>query len=202
MEKKEKTNLAEGEEIALRSMFPKGKELSIKEIMKHTPYSSYERNNTYLKSLAQKQIIEEKKAGRTLLYSIIPDTLISKKAFHAYAFEQVQSFSERHPIITKALKELFKEGIDIILVFGSYAKGTERKDSDIDILAVSNKKDKVERLLTSIKRKYGLPLHAIIVPMVEFGKIKSENKELWDSLVMHGILFKGYEVFYQYAYTN
>lgn len=42
--------------------------------------------------------------------------------------------------IKKALKELLKESnfrIDKIILFGSYAKGKEKRDSDIDIIVVS-----------------------------------------------------------------
>jgi predicted nucleotidyltransferase len=41
-------------------------------------------------------------------------------------------------IINKFIRELNKEGIDIIKIFlyGSYARGTERIDSDIDVAVV------------------------------------------------------------------
>ncbi len=199
---KESSKLTEGEEIILRSMFPKGREQTIKEIQKKTPYSSYERNNNYLKSLARKRIIEEKKIGKTLVYSIIPDILFSQQAFHAYAFDRLQEFSEKHKIISQALKELPQEKIELVLIFGSYAKGAERKESDIDVLVVYSNKEAVEHALTSLKRRYGLQIHPAIIPKSEFAKIKTENKELWESFVMHGILFKGYELFYHYAYAT
>ncbi len=202
MENKENRKLTEGEEIILRSIFPKGREVTIKEIMQSTPYTSYERNNTYLRSLAQKKVIMEKKIGKTLLYSIIPDTLFCKQAFHAYAFERAWDFSEKHLIIAKALKELPEEESELILIFGSHAKGTERKESDIDLLIVSDKKEKVETALASLKRRYGLQLHAIIIPKSEFVKIKNENLELWESFINYGILFKGYELFYHHAYQT
>jgi len=202
MKAKENNTLTEGEEIVLRSMFPKGKERTIKEIQKKTAYSSYERNNTYLKILAQKGVLEEKKFGKTLVYSIIPNKWASKKAFNAYALERAEDFSEKHAIVSKALQELPQEEADLVIVFGSYAKGSERKDSDIDTLIVSDEKEKIESTLTSIKRRYGLQIHSIIIPKTEFAKIKNENKELWDSLVTYGILFKGYELFYQYAYKT
>ena len=202
MKKKDRYNLTEGEEIILRSMFPKGKDLTIKEIMKHTPYSSYERNNAYLRSLAQKQVIQERKIGKTLIYSIISDKWFSKQAFHAYAFKRAQEFSEEHTIVAKAIRELPEEPIELTIIFGSYAKGTERKGSDIDIIVVSSEKEKIETALVSIKRRYGLQMHPIVIRKSEFAKIKGENKELWESLINYGILFKGYELFYYYVYST
>ncbi len=202
MARKESREIIEGEETLLKSMFPRGKELTIKEIMKHTPYSSYERNNTYLKSLAQKQVLEEKKIGKTLVYSIIPLLWASKKAFYAYALERAMEFSDKHKTVSKALQELPADETDAVIVFGSYAKGIERKESDIDVLIVSDEKEKLETTIISLKRRYGLRLHTIIVPRSEFAKIKKENKELWNSLITYGIFFKGFELLYHHAYEN
>ena len=202
MAQKESQEISEGEETLLRSMFPQGKALTIKEIMKRAPYSSYERNNTYLRSLAQKKMLEEKKVGKTLVYSIISSLWVSKKAFHTYALERAPAFSDKYTIIAKAFGELPWDVSETIIVFGSYAKGTERRESDIDVLIVSNEKEKVESAITSLKRRYGLHIHAIIVPRAEFAKIKKENKELWESLITHGILFKGYDSFYYHAYET
>ncbi len=199
---KKQQELAEGEETLLKSMFPKGKELTINEIMKRTPYSSYERNNTYLRSLAQRKAIEQKRVGKTLVYSLMPRLWVSKKAFHEYALERVKEFSDKHKVISQALQELPQEEIDAVIIFGSYAKGAERKESDIDVLIISNDKGRVETAITSLKRRYGLHIHVIIIPKSEFAKIKTENKELWDSLVTYGILFKGYEIFYYHAYET
>ncbi len=192
----------EGEEIILRSMFPKGRELTIKEIMPKTGYSSYERNNSYLKGLARKGIAEEKKIGKTLVYSILPQTWAAKKAFSAYSLERAELFSQKQVVVSKALMEISVEMADAVIVFGGYARGLQRKESDIDVLIVSDEKETIEQVIASIKRRYGLPLHPIIVPKKEFANIRKENKELWESLVTHGILFKGHELFYHYAYEN
>ena len=196
------SELEEGEHVLLRSMFPKAKNLTIKEIMKNTPYSSYERNNSYLKSLSNKKIIKEEKIGKTLVYSLIPNNWHSKKAFYYYSLERTRIFSEKHKTISSAVRELSGEEIDFCAIFGSYAKGTEKKESDIDLLCVTFKKEKVETLTATIKRKYGLDIQQVIMPRKEFGKIKKENPEFWAALVNYGVIFKGYELFYHYAYET
>jgi len=183
------------------SMFPETKDLVIKNIQERVGYS-YERMHHYLKSLAKKKIISEKKVGKTLVYSIDTNSEYAKRAYNEYSSLKALKFSLKHKMISKALQETSEEFADLIMVFGSYAKGTERKDSDIDIIIVSSEKKNAEIVLTSIKRQYGLNFHLIILPKTEFAKIKLENKELWESLVISGILFKGYETFYNYAYKN
>ena len=138
-------NLKEGESVILRSMFPKAKDLTIKEIMKNTPYSSYERNHSYLRSLARKKVIEERKVGKTYVYSLIPNNWSSKEAFFSYALERAKLFSDKNKTISLALKEIPEEDAEVVMIFGSYSKSTQRKESDIDLLIVSSKKEKVER---------------------------------------------------------
>ena len=196
------SEVEEGEHTLLVSMFPKAKDLTIKEIMKNSSYSSYERNNSYLKSLAKKKIIEGKKVGKTLIYSLISSNWHSKKAFHSYALERARNFLEKHKTIALALKELPEEEIDFLAIFGSYAKGTEKKDSDIDLLCATSKKEEIEKSISAIKRKFNLNIQAIFMPKVELGKIKKENIEFWNDLVNYGRIFIGYDLFYYYAYTT
>lgn len=202
MSKKHNADLEEGESVLLRSFFPKAKELTIKEIMKQSSYSSYERNNSYLRSLAKKKIIQEKKIGKTLVYSLIPQNWFSKKAFHEYALNKARLFSEKHKTVASAFKELPVEEGDFYVIFGSYAKGTERKESDIDLLCVTSYKEKMETSLASLKRRYNIKIHPIIISKTEFVKIKRENPEFWQDLIYYGIIFKGYELFYYYAYET
>src|SRR3989344_5510254 len=136
MSKYTKSDLEDGEYALLRSFFPKAIEITIKEIMKNSPYSSYERNNSYLKSLTNKKI------GKTLVYSLIPQNWFSKKAFHEYALTKARIFSEKHKTIAHALKGLPEEELDFCGIFGSYGKGTERKESDIDLLCATSNKEK------------------------------------------------------------
>ncbi len=196
------SEISEGEFALLVSMFPRAKELEIKEIMKNSPYSSYERNNSYLKSLAKKKIIKEEKIGKTLRYSLIPNNWHSRHAFRAYASQRARKFLEEHKTIALTLKELPEEKIDFLAIFGSYAKGTEKKDSDIDLLCATFKKDEIEKSISAIKRKFNLDIQAVIIPRTELGKIKMENIEFWNDLVDYGRIFIGYDLFYYYAYAS
>ncbi len=196
------SEVSETEYVILRSFYPKAKDLEIKEIMKNTSYSSYERNNSYLKSLTKKGVIKEEKIGKTLRYSLIPNNWHSRIAFYLYAKERARKFLEKHKTIALALKELPEEKIDFLAIFGSYAKETEKKDSDVDLICATFKKEEIEKSISSIKRKFNLDIQAIIMPRTELGKIKKENPEFWNDLVNYGRIFMGYDLFYYYAYAT
>jgi len=200
MVKKQK-RLSESELEMLKSFFPKAKDLTLKEIMQKSRYS-YEPVNRIVHNLARRKIIIEKKFGRTLVYDLDTKQTESKVAFYIYETERTNKFSEEYSSIYLGISEIPEEDTDLIIVFGSYAKGIAKKDSDVDLLLVSSSKEKAGVDITSIRRRYGFEIHPIIIPKTEFAKIKNENKELWNSLIENGIIFKGYELFYHYAYTD
>lgn len=199
--KNQQDKLSESELDILKSFFPRTKELTLKEIMQKTGYS-YEPINRIVHNLAKRKIITEKKFGKTLVYDLDAKKTEAKVAFYVSATEKANNFAGKHSSIFAGLSEIPEEDAELIIIFGSYAKGTARKDSDIDLIIISSNSKKVEVNLASMKRRYGLEIHPIIISKIEFTKIKEENKELWDSLIENGIIFKGYEVFYHYAYKN
>lgn len=191
----------EAEDIILRCFFPEGNDKTIREIRERADYS-YERVYTYLKELMKKKIVSEKKVGKTLVYSLDFNNLYSKSAFRHYMTERIIDFGNKYPLIYRALQELEEEPLEIVLIFGSYPKGTENKNSDIDMIIVSDSKKEREKAIQSLKYKYGLNISPTFMPRLEFPKIKTENKELWDDIKQNALIFKGKSMFYYWMYKN
>lgn len=200
--KKEDVNkLGKTELEILQSFFPSGKDITLREVMKKTGYS-YEPVYRTLKELANQKFIDVKKFGKTLVYSLDFRKEPSRVAFYLYAREKSNNFREKHFAVVSALSGLSEEKIDILAVFGSYAKGIERKDSDIDVICATAEVEELKNEILSLKRSHNLDFAPIVVPKKEFAKIKKENPEFWSDLVDHGIIFNGYELFYYYAYLT
>lgn len=85
--------------------------------------------------------------------------------------------------IEPAIKKLLPA--NTIVLFGSFAKGENDKDSDIDILIITNKKEKTR--LTEIK---GFPLQIIYRTPAQWNKMK-ENDEAFVDEIRRGIVLKG-----------
>ena len=185
----------------LESFFPKGIDKTIKEIQKISGYS-YEPVHRTLASLVKRKIVLEKKVGKTLVYSLKFDTVFAKIAFYLYATQKANLFSQQQPNIYVAIAELPEEELDILTIFGSYAKGTQSKKSDVDILCVAHKTEVMKSKILSLKHSYNIDFSPIVMDRTEFAKIKNENKEFWSDLVEFGIIFKGYDLFYSYAYLT
>ncbi len=195
-------SLLEGTIIA--SFFPEAEEMTIKEIQERVEYS-YERVNSALKSLSEKKIIIEKQKGKTLVYSLDLHNLYTEIGFGGYSLEREIDFIKKHKTIYKAIQEIennpFSGGV---ILFGSYSKGTETKQSDIDLIVtcIPSKEKEVENFVKSLKHKYGLNFSPIVLPLHEFPNIKKDNPELWYDLKMYGIVFKGGDSFYYWMYKD
>jgi len=198
----EDDKISQDQEIILRSFFPDGKKKMISEIVKRSDYS-YERVNSALKELEKKKIVKSEMAGKTLIYTLDFRNLYSRFAFSHYMLEEIIDFANKHFAIYKAVEEIKEKAFaNIILIFGSYSKGLERKDSDIDIMVVSDNKKKTEEIVLQIKRKYGLNLQLVFVEKWDFKNIKKENRVLWEDLKINAKVFEGRDTFYYWMYQN
>lgn len=193
-------SLLEGTIIS--SLFPEGKNMTIKEIINRTDHS-YERVNSALKYLAEKKIINEKRVGKTLVYSIDLQNLYAEIGFDHYMLEREIDFIKKHQAVYNAIKEIRDNPyIWMVVLFGSYSKDNKTKQSDVDVICVSDKKKEAEKFIYSLKHKYGINFSPIVLPLHEFPNIKKDNPELWNDLKMYGIVFKGEDSFYYWMYRD
>jgi len=193
--------LKETEIKILNTFFPEGKEITLKRIIEKSKLS-YEPVYRNVRELASKGIISEKKFGKTLVYSLNFKKEEAKLAFFFYSKERLDGFSKNNKILFNALMEIDDERMDFLAVFGSYAKGNQTKESDVDVLCVSSNKKEDENEISSLKYKTNLDFSPVVMPKREFKKIKKENDVFWHDLVKYGVIFKGYELFYSEVYLK
>ena len=143
-------NLSEIEDAILRCFFPEGEEMTISKIIEISGYS-YERVNTTLKKLEGKKIISLKKVGKTLVFTADYYNLYLKLAFNHYMTERLIDFKIKHPVIYKSIKNASNEIFGITVLFGSYSKGNETKDSDIDLMIISDSEKSAKDQINNIK---------------------------------------------------
>jgi len=190
------------EGTVISSFFPEGKDMTIKEIGERTDYS-YERVNSALKSLAEKKIVREERKGKTLVYYLNMQQLYSEIGFDHYVLEREVDFITKHGVLYNAIKKIIDNpSIWMVVLFGSYSKGTETKQSDVDIICVSNKKEETENFVKSLRHEYNMEFVPVVLPLHEFPNIKKDNPVLWDDLKRYGIVFKGEDNFYFWMYKD
>ena len=189
----------------LASFFPEAEEMTIKEIQERVDYS-YERINSALKSLTEKKVVIEKQKGKTLVYSLDLNNLyVEIIGFGSYSLQRETDFIRKQKTIYKAIQEIENHPFSWnVILFGSYSKGTETKESDIDLIVtcIPSKEKEVNNFIKSLEHKYGINFSPVVLPMHEFSKIKKDNPELWNDLKLYGIVFKGRDSFYYWMYKD
>lgn len=81
---------------------------------------------------------------------------------------------EKQPVLKKITKEL--ETKSIVLLFGSYAKGTEGKGSDIDLLII-NKEGKKEMSLRKYEMLFQIKINPLFITPKEFREMLKDTEE-------------------------
>lgn len=144
------------------------KELNLASISKkiNMPSSNIIKNLPSLKA-----ILEIKKLGNIKIYSI-------KKDYIKY----IEPIIERFRLETNLGKNI--EIIDLIkkipyiteiYLFGSYAKGTAKKESDIDLIIITELKNIIEKEINNIKKITPVPISTIYINNKKLNDIKNKT---------------------------
>ena len=146
-----------------------------------------------LKTLEKEEIVELKKAGNTRLCSF--NNKFNETTFIAEYSRRENLFKKREfPIIHDSLSNL--EFPFIILLFGSYAKGTETKHSDIDLLLISD-----EEHFKRVEEKIDLfpqDIHLTPVSYESFIRMaKSKEFSVVNEAIKNNIILIGIEEYYR-----
>lgn len=112
------------------------------------------------------------------------------------------AFLDRHPKIRNYLAQVVEEAEDpflVILVFGSYAKGTQARGSDLDIAAIVLDEDGRKRIERAIRSGSGhdyLGVHGYVFTADEFREmLESKEENVGKQMVKYHVLISNAESF-------
>jgi predicted nucleotidyltransferase len=179
--------------LRILSLFTKGynREYYIREVEKLLKVSS----RTALVNLAKledKGILQSKTKGKIKTYSIKKSYLSMEYFILTEQYKKIRFLSKNH-LIKEVLEKAENYLQGIVILFGSYAKGSQKDDSDIDLFIVG-KYD--EGKIKKIGKDYGIDINIKSYPMKIF-KNKISNDTLLKEIVKSHIILKGVEGFIQ-----
>lgn len=194
--------LLQNEIKILVCFFPKLEDLTSKQIEEKSGYSHQPTFRT-LKGLVDKKCLIKKNVGKTNVYEFVKDRDLIYQGFINYMTKRRLDFKQNHQLLYKRLYEFLNEvnPEGPAVIFGSFAKGTEMKNSDVDILIVKNKND-IQNKIQVFKTKYNTNLQPVIVKLSEFSNIKKDNPQFWSDLIEYGVVLDGLDLFFKEAYLN
>jgi len=193
--------LDDTEERTLAQFFPDLGQRTVKQVGEGIK-RSYERAYTTLRQLEGRKILNSEMLGGTLVFRVrdngSPEVY---QAFFNIITARLEKFDRRNMTVMKALMKLKGEiRPQLIAVFGSYGKGTERKDSDVDILCVSEDKRRAEREVAALSREFGIRFSPVIISAFQAFGIKRENRAFFEELRDSAIVIYGRDLFFDICY--
>ena len=169
------------------------KAYSIKEISRLIK-RSYALTHAAVNSLVHTKILRTQRIGNTIACHL---NLSAEPPLLAIsALEQSHHFLQKVPFafVIDELKEKLHDDFYILLVFGSYAKRANTKDSDVDLLfviqneqGIENIKRKIKVVLASTNIKIEFDVITIVWLRDMFEQKNSVGREVLEgSIVLHG----------------
>ena len=122
-----------------------------------------------LKSLNEMNFIKENKSGKNIYYQI---NQINPSIKNFKIFVTINELTT----LANKLKEISEK----IILFGSCANGEDTSESDIDLLILTNEKEKVNKKI--LNTKTGRKIQAVVVNTGDLMKIKEKDKGFYQEM--------------------
>ena len=150
-----------------------------------------------LEDLENKGIIESKIKGKIKSYKLRVNELSKRYLTFVEQYKSI-AFIERNLLVKEVIEKIcqFIDGIGII--FGSYAKGTSNKESDLDIFIAG---DYEREGIKKVSRNLGIEISVKCYPLKTFEKNINQDTLLKEVLKNH-VVFINTELFIQKVLTN
>ena len=138
-----------------------------------------------INELLKENVLDYKKEGKNKIF-FIKNNLKSKNYIYSAEIHKLNSLLKKHPelsIILEDIKKDFSKGM--IILFGSYAKGVPKKESDIDIYLETNDNN-IKNSVKDINSKLS----------IKIGKFDTKSL-LIKEIIKNHIIIGGLEEFYE-----
>jgi len=127
--------------------------------------------NQMLRSFADLGLLLREKQGRMLFYRANIDNPVVRQLKILFTLFQLDDLIKQAKLFS-----------DRIILFGSSAEGTDVKDSDIDLLLLTNEKSQLTDMVHKFNAKSQRRIAPIILDPQGFSKLRREDSALFDRI--------------------
>jgi len=176
------------------------KRFSFSELKKELKESSSSKLQNTIKAFKEEELIKISEFGKTKMIYLNFD---NNKLFYYLEIFQLEYFkSIPFEVLYRIQEEILKETeFFSLIVFGSYAVGGQRKDSDLDVCIIvenSEIKKRIMPRIASVKRKEIKEINEMVFSKNEFLEmLKSEDENAGKEIARKHFVFYGMINFYK-----
>lgn len=144
---------------------------TMRELSKATkvPYATFHRTIQKMKDLVKIQVV-----GKSKTVALNTDNPTIKSYLTISSEEEKKEFLKMQPILNKIASELNTK--DAVVLFGSYAKGSENETSDIDLLVI-NKKGEKSISFSKYELLFKKKINPLFITKYEFAQMLMDKDE-------------------------
>ncbi len=146
-----------------------------------------------LNKLEDEGFLKSRTAGKNKEFFLNLDNLeYVKNLIMAAEHLRTANFLKKHPLIKEALAKSIHAFEGIVVIFGSYAKGAQKKDSDLDVFVAGtyNRSD-----VSKISKLYNLQISVKNYPANAFRRALKNKDILINEVLKNHIVIEGVEEF-------
>ena len=159
-------------------------------------------NRTVTKMITENLILKEK-VGHSLLCKLNTKNDKTRVLISLNEVNKKQEFLNKNKelkLITDEIISKIKNKVTSVAIFGSYAKNTQTKESDIDLLILTKKQFDTTGIIKNIHAKYGKEISPIVITEKQLKNQK--NKPIIREIFKYHIILIGFENFVNMMFEN
>lgn len=152
-----------------------------------------------VKKLIEKRLIKTKKIGKSLSCQLNLSADPQLLAISSLIYSQKLLNKAKFGFIIDEIKNKLNDLIYIMVLFGSHAKGTAKKDSEIDLLfVVQNEADinKTKKRIESVTSETKLKIEFEVITAEWFIKMFNEKHTVGREVLEASIILRGADQYY------
>ena len=143
-----------------------------------------------LNNLKKENVVDSKVEGKNKKF-FLKNNIISKNYIKKAELQKLSTLLRKYPELSVLFEEILRRTDEkLIVLFGSYAKGLAKKDSDVD-LYIETKDRKVKKAIEDIHSKIS----------VKIGTFDTKSPLIKEIIKDH-VIIRGIEVFYDQQVPN
>ncbi len=185
----------ETENKIIKYLIENKKEIIIKELARQIK-SDYKIVHTAVNRLIDKGLLESRKIGKSIQIEF--NNKLAKEVLEVEFERREEIFRNKNlKLMTETIKKSIKTANFILLLFGSYAKKKETKNSDIDLMFIVNDIKIEGNILDSISI-LPLKIHQLVFTEKQFIDMKKSHElNVVKEAIKNNIVLYGIEAYYE-----